>query len=489
VSPGRSTTFLDGSNATATISCEGVGRTFTTASGSVAALAGVDARFDPATLHVIVGPTGSGKSTLLRILAATDQPTEGRVLIDGQDVSRIGSRARRRLRRRTIGYVLQRPGANLLPYLTVIEHLELSARLRHGGRATDADELLGRVGLTHRGDHRPSQLSGGEQQRLAFAAAVTGRPRVVIADEPTAELDHESAAALLEAVAGLRDLGTCLILSSHDPAVLPHADRVIPLDHGHREPASKPGEPNTMPAGWTRPASLGQQMARSAGRAHRRAAGPEGGPLVGLADVSKSYRRGGEDVRALRGVSLTVGPGEIVGLVGPSGSGKTTLLNLICGWEDPDDGTVTGSVAPVGEGLRGWDDVAIVAQGLGLSPELTVRENVALALRLSGARSPDDLEQLLADLGLSDLADRYPAETSLGEQQRTAVARALALDPSLLLADEPTAHQDADHADTVLDALRDRADDGGACLVATHDARLLPRLDRVLRLHDGQLIE
>jgi ABC-type lipoprotein export system ATPase subunit len=473
---------------TTTILCEDVGRSFTTASGSVAALAGFDGRFDAASLHVIVGPTGSGKSTLLRILAATDQPTEGRVLIDGEDLSRIGARARRRLRRRVIGYVLQRPGANLLPYLTAIEHLDLSARLRHGGRATDADELLDRVGLAHRRDHRPAQLSGGEQQRLAFAAAVTGGPRVVIADEPTAELDHESAAALLDAVAGLRDLGTCLILSSHDPAVLPHADRVIPLDHGHREPVSRPAARASTEAGWTRPASIAEQMARTAARTHRPAAGPDGGPLVALAGVSKSYRRGGEEVRALRAVSLSVQPGEVVGLVGPSGSGKTTLLNLICGWEHPDEGSVTGSIAPAG-GLQGWDDVAIVAQGLGLSPELTVRENVALALRLSGTGTPDGLEQRLADLGLTDLADRYPAETSLGEQQRTAVARALALDPALVLADEPTAHQDADHADTVLHALRERADEGGACLVATHDARLLPHLDRVLRLHDGRLVD
>jgi putative ABC transport system ATP-binding protein len=464
-----------------TIACEGVGRSFTTRSGSVAALAGFDARFEAASLHVIVGPTGSGKSTLLRILAATDQPTEGRVLIDGQDLSRIGARARRGLRRRVIGYVLQRPGANLLPYLTVIEHLELSARLRHGGPAADADGLLDRVGLTHRRDHRPAELSGGEQQRLAFAAAVTGGPRVVIADEPTAELDHRSAAALLDAVAGLRDLGTCLILSSHDPAVLPHADRVIPLDHGHREPA-------TSSAGWTRPASIARQMETEVARTHRRAVGSDGGPLVELAGVSKSYRRGGEEVRALRGVGLSVEPGEVVGLMGPSGSGKTTLLNLICGWEHPDEGSVTGSVAPA-DGLQRWADVAIVAQGLGLSPELTVRENVALALRLSGDATADDLDRRLAGLGLTDLADRYPAETSLGEQQRTAVARALALDPSLVLADEPTAHQDADHADTVLDALRERADQGGACLVATHDPRLLPHLDRVLRLHDGRLVD
>jgi ABC-type lipoprotein export system ATPase subunit len=472
----------------ATVTCEGVGRSFTTASGSVAALAGFDARFDAAALHVIVGPTGSGKSTLLRLLAATDQPTDGRVLIDGQDLSRIGARARRRLRRRVIGYVLQRPGANLLPYLTVIEHLDLSARLRHGGRAADADELLDRVGLAHRRDHRPAQLSGGEQQRLAFAAAVTGGPRVVIADEPTAELDHESAAALLDAVAGLRDLGTCLILSSHDPAVLPHADRVIPLDHGHREPAARRDGPAPIQAGWTTPASLARQMEQEAVRTHRRGAGPAGGPLVDLAGVAKSYRRGGEEVRALRGVSLAVQPGEVVGLVGPSGSGKTTLLNLVCGWEHPDEGSVTGSVAPA-DGLQRWADVAIVAQGLGLSPELTVRENVALALRLSGDGAADDLEGRLAELGLTDLTERYPAETSLGEQQRTAVARALALDPSLVLADEPTAHQDADHADTVLGALRARADQGGACLVATHDARLLPHLDRVLRLHDGRLVD
>jgi putative ABC transport system ATP-binding protein len=521
-----------------------MGRSFATASGEVAALADLDTHFDRGTLHVIVGPTGSGKSTLLRILAATDQPTTGRLLVDGRDITRMGARARRGLRRRVIGFVRQRPGANLLPYLTVVEHLDLAARLRHGGRAADADELLERLGLTHRRDHRPGQLSGGEQQRLAYAAAVTGGPEVVIADEPTAELDHESAAGLLIAVRGLRDLGTCLILSSHDPAVLPHADRVIHLEHGRGDPRTDAGQAGTAsPPQWTRPAPRmpariwrppdGSSLGRSAGTGNERTgdvpssleAGPAvrrttstdaarphrerpptppsspdrsvPEPVIRLREVSKAYRRGGEEVHALSGVSLVVHPGEVVGLVGPSGSGKTTLLNLVCGWEEPDEGEITGSAMPTGgdaggpEGPTGWAEVAIVAQGLGLSPELTVRENVALARRLSGAAAPDGdgVDGRLADVGLTDLAERYPDETSLGEQQRTAVARALALDPLLVLADEPTAHQDAEHADLLLAALRDRAGAGGACIVATHDAHLLPRLDRVLRLHDGRLVD
>lgn len=226
---------------TPVIVCDGVHRSFTTVSGTVAALVDIDVTFDRAAVHVVVGRTGSGKSTLLRMLSCADRPTRGRVTIQGRDVTRMGSRSRRRLRRRTIGYVFQRPGANLLPYLTVDEHLDLAARLRHGGSAADADEVLDRVGLGHRRRHRPSELSGGEQQRLAFATAVTGRPAVVIADEPTAELDHASGAAVLATVAALRELGTCLVLSSHDPEAQAHADRVVNLEGG-RLVGSEPDE-------------------------------------------------------------------------------------------------------------------------------------------------------------------------------------------------------------------------------------------------------
>ncbi len=207
--------------------------------------------------------------------------------------------------------------------------------------------------------------------------------------------------------------------------------------------------------------------------------------VVELAAVSKRYRRGSETVHALESASVTVGQGELVALVGPSGSGKTTLLNLVCGWERPDEGEVRWAA-----GAERWSDLAIVPQALGLVEELTVRENASLPLRfpVTSSREPADVDELLDRLGLTDLAHRPSTGTSLGEQQRTAIARALVGRPSLLVADEPTAHQNAAWARTLLGELRAVCDGGGAVLVATHDRELLGSMDRVVTLHDGKVV-
>ena len=214
-------------------SCRGVTKVYVTATGDVSALAAVDARFPTGRLSTIVGPSGAGKSSLLRILALMDQPDEGEVRIGDVQVDGLGQRARRGLRRRIIGYVFQNPADNLLPYLTVQEHVTMAARLRGLRRAEDGDTLLRALGLEHRLDHRPVQLSGGEQQRLAFATAAVGRPQLILADEPTAELDVESGRRLLQAILDLRDLGVTVVVTSHDPNVMGVADHQVRLEHGH----------------------------------------------------------------------------------------------------------------------------------------------------------------------------------------------------------------------------------------------------------------
>jgi putative ABC transport system ATP-binding protein len=186
-------------------------------------------------------------------------------------------------------------------------------------------------------------------------------------------------------------------------------------------------------------------------------------------------------------VSLTLRAGELVGLVGRSGSGKTTLLNVIAGWEHADAGTIQRSGGR--SATPGWDELAVVPQKLGLFDELSVRENLEYPARLHGRLEELDarVDELMEDLGIAHLAVRYPKETSLGEQQRTAVARALVLSPTLLLADEPTGHQDAVSERRVLEAFGGAAAEGGSCLIATHNVGLAPRLDRVLEMADGRL--
>jgi ABC-type lipoprotein export system ATPase subunit len=228
------------------VACAGLVKEYATTTGTVRALKGVDAAFPAGRVTAVVGPSGSGKSSLLRILACVDRPTAGSVLVGGVDVAALGARGRRRVRRQLLGYVFQQPGDNLLPYLTARGQLELAARLRGGARwqhggghhprggvgPGEVERLLAVLGLEHRAEHRPEQLSGGEQQRLAFAAAVVGGPALVVADEPTAELDSEAGAQVMRAVLDLRDQGTSVVVSSHDPVVTGAVDGIVRLHDG-----------------------------------------------------------------------------------------------------------------------------------------------------------------------------------------------------------------------------------------------------------------
>lgn len=208
--------------------------------------------------------------------------------------------------------------------------------------------------------------------------------------------------------------------------------------------------------------------------------------------VTRSFVRGSESVVALDGVDLELVGGELVALVGRSGSGKTTLLNVLCGWEQPDVGTVQWCGRPEGANVADveWEGISLVPQTPGLLEDLTVAENVGLPCRLRGDPAGSTelaVAVLLESLGLNELSERFPDEISLGEQQRTSVARALLLVPDLLLADEPTAHQDAVSMSKVLDAIRSVVATGKACLVASHSAEVLRVADRVLEMRDGRL--
>jgi putative ABC transport system ATP-binding protein/macrolide transport system ATP-binding/permease protein len=213
--------------------CRDVVKTYRTATESVTALDGVTLSIPRAQVTVVVGPSGSGKSSLLRLLACIDRPDSGEVRVAGRRVDALRARARRGLRRRQVAYLFQRPGENLLPYLDAAAQLRLAAALR-GARLTDDEvhDLLARLGLESRAGHRPGQLSGGEQQRLAVACGVVGGPALVVADEPTAELDTAAAERVLTAMEDLAASGVGFVLSSHDPRVMAIADGFVRLDHG-----------------------------------------------------------------------------------------------------------------------------------------------------------------------------------------------------------------------------------------------------------------
>lgn len=472
--------------------CEDLVKTYRTASGEVRALKGLSAEVPASALLAVVGPSGSGKSSLLRLIAGLDRPTSGTLVVDGTSVHDASARSLRRFRRATVGYLFQRPSDNFLPHLTVGEHLRLARGLTHRPPRIEQEVLLSTLGIEGRVDHLPSELSGGEQQRAAIAEVLMGGATIVVADEPTAELDSTSASHVMDTMVELARAGVTFVVATHDRSVMRRADAALELDHGiRRSAASVPADAadrSSVAAFRTAPTVAEPDRAdRWRPPTAATAAEPEPAFVLDANALSKSYRRGDEVVHALDDVSLTLRAGELVGLVGRSGSGKTTLLNVIAGWERADAGTMERSGAR--SATPGWDELAVVPQKLGLFDELSVRENLEYPARLHGRLEElrGQVDELLEDLGIAHLAARYPKETSLGEQQRTAVARALVLSPTLVLADEPTGHQDAVSERRVLEAFGRAAAEGGSCLIATHNVSLAPRLDRVLEMADGRL--
>lgn len=187
----------------------------------------------------VVGPSGSGKTTLLNVIGCIDTATAGSVLVAGQDVTTLSDRARTELRLHRIGFIFQ--SFNLIPVLDVLENVEFPLLLMKGVSRKEArdraSELVSAVGLGEHVRHRPGELSGGQRQRVAIARALVTRPDLVLADEPTANLDSATGEQILELMAGLnRDRGTTFVFSTHDPQVLEYAKRVVRMRDGHLVP-------------------------------------------------------------------------------------------------------------------------------------------------------------------------------------------------------------------------------------------------------------
>lgn len=210
--------------------CHGVVRVFGSGTQETTALRGIDVTVHGGAVTVVAGPSGSGKTSLLRLLAVQDRATAGQLEVLGVDIGHASLRRLRELRRRELTYVPQRASRGLLPTLTVSQHMAQAAAQR--GVDDDHAGLLDRLGLADRSHHRPATLSGGEQQRLAVGLALVGRPRLVVADEPTAELDSDHAARVLDVMREAADGGAAVVVSSHDPRVVDRADRVLRMRHG-----------------------------------------------------------------------------------------------------------------------------------------------------------------------------------------------------------------------------------------------------------------
>jgi peptide/nickel transport system ATP-binding protein len=505
--------------------------TFGDGPGQVIALDGFSASVAPGEVVALVGESGSGKSTaalaVLGLLPAAARMT-GTVTLAGRDVAGLRGEPLRQVRGRDAGMVFQEPMTALNPLLRIGVQLAEAIRNHDPARAKLASyqpacaALLHRVGLPEpeaRLRQYPHQLSGGQRQRVMIAIAIAARPKLIVADEPTTALDVTAAQQILDLLRDITDTertGTLLI--THNMGVVADlADRVLVLRAGRLVEQAPTGQLFGEPgAGYTRqllaavprlgerpappPAGPPPATTRPAGAVPTDPGGAaEPAPALSLADVVVEF--GGR--RAVDSVNLQVRPGEILGLVGESGSGKTTVGNCALGLVAPHSGRVRvfGGPLPRGSGRRARAvrrRIGVVFQdpASSLDPRMTVAQTVAEPLavhtwtdrrhRLARVRELLDAVELPASL-----LGRYSHELSGGQRQRVSLARALVLDPELLIADEPTSALDVSVQASVLDLLaRLHRELAFGCLFISHDLAVVDHLcDRVAVLRAGRLVE
>jgi ABC-type lipoprotein export system ATPase subunit len=485
--------------------------------GDVAALRGLSLEVGAGELVSVLGPSGAGKSTLLDLCAGWTRPSTGTLAVLGVDLERAPPRRRMQLCRASIGIVRQHYDRTLPSELTVEEIVGLPLRLAGRADRPRVSRLLRTAGLAARAHARPAELSGGEQQRVAVCAALARAPRLLLADEPTGELDARTSTTLVDLLLELcHEARAAALIATHDPAIAARTQRTIHLRDGRLA-----AEGTTRPVlivdeqGWLRlpqrvrqqaglrdrvraQATWGKVELTAEGLASARPPGSKPRPApadkryateVALDRVTKRFAR--RDSPVVEDLSWTFAAEQLHVVAGPSGAGKTTLLNMMAALERPDAGEVW--VAGERVDSLGRDEAArwrqrslgYISQHSTLVEFLSAHENVVLALALRGFDERDAAQRAthwLRWTGLEQLADRRADRLSGGEQRRIALARALAPAPRVLLADEPTAHLDRVTGRLVIRLLQQAAREGTTIVAASHDPDVISAADTRLTL-------
>lgn len=524
--------------------------------GEVAALRGVDLTLEAGESVAVVGESGSGKSTLAQALAGLVQPPDagGSVRLAGQELLGAPAETLRRLRWNSVALALQ--GSPFNPVVRLGEQVAEPLR-EHRGTARRparqrAEELAAEVLLDPALlDRYPHEVSVGQRRRVALAMVLTLDPDLVVLDEPTSGLDPATSAELIEAIRRLgAERGFALLVCTHTlPDAAKLAERTVVLYGGQVMEAGRaevvlgdPVHPYTWALTNAYPLlSTTKDLRPIRGRPPDARDIPPGCPfhprctqadticterevtpepsagrdvachfgglqtLLSASEINKTFRTRGEQLRAVRGVALSLREGESVGVVGPSGSGKSTLARILTGHLAPDSGEIRLQGEPLptswGRGQRAMRRrIQLVMQDPwdALSPRLTVRELVGEPLDIAGS---DDREQraaavttALEDVGLPSSGPFLGArshELSGGQLQRVALARALVAQPKVLVADEPTSMLDASEQARLLVVLRDAQIQRGLGLVlVSHDLAAVRKVtDRIVVLDAGQVVE
>ncbi|MCX5385501.1 ABC transporter ATP-binding protein [Streptomyces sp. NBC_00083] len=496
--------------------------------GGVRAVDGLSFTLRPGAALGVVGESGSGKSAsayaLLGLHRGTGARVTGAVRVAGVDVGSASDAELRALRGGLAAMVFQDPLSSLDPYYTIGDQIAEVYRVHKGGsrRAARARavSVLDRVGIpdaARKSRARPHEFSGGMRQRALIAMALACEPRLLIADEPTTALDVTVQAQILDLLHDLRrETGLGLLLVTHDVGVAAESVSDVLVMRAGREvergpvetvltaprepytrallaavpqlsPAQPPAQPPAGPGHPASPARPAFEDERPSGANGVRGGAPAGRPVIEALGVSRAFGRGRAAFRAVDDVTLTLHPGQTLGIVGESGSGKTTLGRMLVGLLEPSAGRVTrtGSVQMVFQ-----DPVS------SLNPRRSIGESVADPLRAAGGRDEARIRarvaELLTRVGLDpDRYDGYPHEFSGGQRQRVGIARALAAEPRLIVCDEPVSALDVTTQAQVIALLGELQRELGLALVfIAHDLAVVRQVsDRVAVMRRGRIVE
>ncbi len=502
---------------------------FASDQGAVKAVDGVSLEVSRGEVVAVVGESGSGKTvtakTILGLLPET-ATTSGVVMLGGRqggqanDVISVSRQRLQQLRGSDVAMVFQEPSTALNPVFTVgwqiAEGLRAHTSMSRRETRAKAIDILRKVGIPDpeiRVDYYPHQLSGGQKQRVVIAMALVLEPGLIVADEPTTALDVTVQAEILDLLRRCRDeFDASILLITHNLGVVADlADRVVVMYQGRvveerdvQGLFAAPEDDYTKRLLAAVP-YVGQGTAGTAARAEARSARPESAPLVEAVDLHIQYpgRLGRPGFVAVDGVSFRLSPGEVLGLVGESGSGKTTIGRAIAGLTR----VTGGSLSVLGQEMNGVrertfrklrGDIGFVFQdpASSFNPLLTIAECVAEPLIVHGKDTGADVRRRVSELLEAvqlpgAYGERFPHELSGGQRQRASLARALALNPKLLIADEPTSALDVSVQARVLELFAElQAEFGFASLFISHDLAVVDLVaDRIAVLYHGQLVE
>jgi ABC-type lipoprotein export system ATPase subunit len=473
----------------------------------------------------ITGKSGAGKTTLLNMISGISELTSGNILFHwvGDEspspsisINSLNEDKLALWRGQNLGVIYQ--SFELMPTLNLVENIMLPPDFSGAYHPTvskkRALELLELVEIVDHAYKIPAHISGGQKQRVAIARALVNDPHLIIADEPTGNLDSVTAETIFQIFEKLVAQGITIVMVTHDESFAPRfsrrlriADGVVssPLENGS-EPVNKiatsgnvdqqhsPSTPIYIQEQTSiDTATSGVEKISTPAAAHQET------PAIVLRNVEKVYATAAGKFVALKSINLQLNYGQFISFVGKSGCGKSTLLNMITGIDHPTAGDVivgNEHIYKMSESKRAlWRgrNMGVVFQFFQLLPTLTLLENTMLPMDYCNSypfyERPDRAMELLKMVGLEDQAYRLPTTVSSGQQQCAAIARALATDPSIILADEPTGNLDSRSADNVLTLFEDLAKHGKTILIVTHDPSITQRTDQTIILSDGEIID